>query len=208
MTFKEWSDWFEENKTQDDVKGFIETLTPAISEKAVVEYLESDGRPILDRYINKAVRSHDEKQKPEIDRMISEAVETAKKDSTLSNAEKTQKRIDELEAKLKQRDTDLARRDLISKLRSKADEMHIPLDLAVDLENPNLTEEKALERMDAYQKRHKEQIDAEVNSRLVTTAHKPQSGTGNGSAVDLKKMSFEDLVAMEEKGDLNARMTQ
>ena len=206
MTFAEFKAYFDENKADDEVKKLIGTIKPELTEPIVTAFLESDaGKPIVDRYINKAVRSHDEKRQPEIDKLIADAVERAKEDGKLSATDRMQKQMDELKAELSKRDSDLARRDLISTLRTKADEMHVPLELAVDLENPNLTQSRAVERMEAYAKRHADQINEEVNKRLINTA-KPGSGTGAPPAGDIKKMSFEELVALEEKGELNAKI--
>lgn len=206
MTFADFKAYFDENKDKDEVKKL--TGKAEMTDPAVTEFLESDaGRPIIDRYINRAVRSHDEKRQPEIDRLIADAVEKAKKEGTMSAEDKVQKQLEELRGEIKKRDADLARRDMVTRLRAKAEEMHVPLDIAVDLDNPALTEEKAVERMTAYATRHKEQIAEEVNRRLGQTP-KPGTGTAPEGKADVKKMSFEELVRLEEAGELNDRIAQ
>jgi hypothetical protein len=205
MTIEEFKEFLEANRDKDEVKALIQ---PDLTAETVSAFLESDkGRPIVDRYINAAVKSHDEKRKPEVDRLVTEAVEKARKESTMSVEQQLQQQMSELKNQIAQRDADLARRDMVSKLRVKADEMHVPLDLAVDLDNPNLTEERAIARMEAYAKTHAETISAEVNKRL-TNGHKPGSGDSPEPGPDLRKLSFDEIVALEEKGELNARIAK
>lgn len=210
MTVEEIKKYLAEHKSDDGVKALLAELTPGPTADQVEKFLDSDEgfnslRSRFDRYAQKAITTHDEKRKAEIERQIEEAVAKAKKESTLSVEEQMKAEMAELRTELKRRDTDLARRDLISKLRDEAEKLHVPLDIAVDLDNPNLTEERAMERMQAYAKRHADEISTEVNQRLVGTP-KPGSGNAPKPVGDLRKLSVEEAIALEEKGELNARL--
>lgn len=212
MTVKEIRDYLVEHSRDGEIVAMLKEFAPALSADQVERYLDSDEgfsamRPRFDRYAQKAITTHDEKRKPEIDRAIQEAIDKAKNEGSMSAQERIQAQMTELQNQIKQRDADLARRDMIGRLRAKAGEMNVPLDIAVDLDNPALTEERAIERMTAYARVHADQISAEVNKRLVSDTHKP--GTGNGAKPDMRnisKLSFDELVKLEESGELNARI--
>jgi hypothetical protein len=200
ITIDEFKEYFEANKGKDDIRAIV-GAAPDLTDETVTAYLESDkGRPIVDRYVNKAVRSHDEKLKPEIDRMVKDAAEKAKRESAMTVEDKLQQQMAELQEQIKQRDADLARRDLVSKLHSKAAEMGVPLEIAVDLDNPNLTEDRAMVRMEMYAKQHAAKVSEGVNARLVT-GHKPGSGDAPAStsgAFDPNDFSEANLLKVQE----------
>jgi len=210
MTLAEIKAWMKDNTDAAEVKTYIGELAADVplSGERVVSFLETDdgfkaAKPLFDRYANKAIQTHDEKRAPEIVKQIEQAKAEAKKETEMSFEERTAQSIAELKKQIEDRDAAIARSALIDEIRGIAAEKNVPLELAVDLTNPALTKENATARIELYAKANAAQIQDEVNKRLLT-GHKPGSpGTEKPGAADIRKLSFEELVQKEEKGELN-----
>lgn len=172
----------------DDVIAAMEGYTEPLTGEQVLSFIDSDDgfnavRSRFDRYAQKAIQTHDEKREADIEKRIKDATEKAKKESEMSAEERIKADLDSLKAQIAERDQALARRDLVSQIRQEAEKRGVPVELAVDLDNPQLTLEKAVSRLEAYAEVNKGQIEAEVNKRL-TSSYKPGSGNdADGEAV-------------------------
>jgi hypothetical protein len=210
MTMEDFRDFWEKNGKKAEVQDIIGTKE--LTSEEVTDYLETaDGKRIVDRYINRAIISHDEKQKPEIEKRIADAVadaaEKAKKEGAMSTEDRLQSQISQLQEQIAAREADLKRRDLERTLRDKAGELQVPFDLVIDLTNPNLTEDAGVQRLQAYAERHAGEIDQEVNKRLATNGVKPRTGTGPEPTVDLGNLSIDQAIQLEEAGELDAKIS-
>ena len=168
------------NAKDEKVVALLKELAPALNAERVAAYLDSDEgfsalRSRFDRYATKAIQTHDEKREVEIQRRIDEAVTEASKTAKLTGAEQVRAELDALKAQIAERDAAIARRDLVSVIRTEAGKRSLPVDLIIDFDNPNLTEAKAIERMEAYEKTHAAEIQAGVTERLGAS-YKPGTG--------------------------------
>ena len=188
MTFEEFKEFFEANKTKDEVQKLV-GAAGELTEASVTEYLESDrGRPIVDRYVNKAVRSHDEKRAPEIEKQIEEARSAGKaegeKAGSMSAEEKLMERITAMEQTIHDREATIQRNERDQEIRKIAAEYKTPAVLLDTLlENPSATVDGARARFEAYAESHKEEVNNDVNQRLQS-AYKPGSGRSPEPAGD------------------------
>lgn len=164
----------------EDVIAAMEGYTEPLTGEQVLGFIDSDDgfnavRSRFDRYAQKAIQTHDEKREADIEKRIKDATDKAKQESEMSAEERIKADLDGLKAQIAERDQALARRDLVSQIRQEAEKRGVPVELAVDLDNPQLTIEKAVTRLEAYAEANKGQIEAEVNKRLISS-HKPGSG--------------------------------
>lgn len=199
ITFEEFKQFFDANKAKDEVKALVGQPAEMTAE-SVQAFLDSDkGRPVVDRYVNRAILSHDEKRAPEIQKQIDEAREAGKaegaKAGTMSAEERLTAKIAEMEKSIKDRDAAIARKDRDEKIRAIAAEKKAPSWLTdAVIENPSATIETATARFDAFAKAHKEEIEAEVNQRLSTNGHKPGGGRSPDDGGDKSMAGLSDEI--------------
>lgn len=199
MDIEEVREWLSENPSEAEK---LIALTP----DKVNEYLDSDEgfaamRSRFDRYATKAIQTHDEKKESEISKRIEDAVNDATKKGKLSATEQVQSELEALRNQIDERDRAIERRDREGRIRTEAQKRNVPVDLVVDFDNPNLTEEKAIERMEAYAKLHADEIQAQVTQRLGAT-HKPGSGTEEKTVLNDMPEEFTEALARFENVDL------
>ena len=214
MTIAEIKAYLSENEADENVKALLSEFAPAreLTGDYVVSYLETDdgfrvAKPLFDRYAGKAIQTHDEKRAPEVQRMVEEATAKAKRESEMTAQERTEKAIADLNAKIAASEQALYREKMLSEIRAEAESKGVPVDLAVDLTNPSMTLDYAKQRIDNFVKAKEAEIASGINDRLKG-AHRPGSGNEPAGAIDVKKLSFEEMVAREEKGELNDLLTQ
>ena len=214
MTITEIRAYLSENKADENVKALLSEFAPAreLTGDSVVSYLETDegfrtAKPLFDRYAGKAIQTHDEKRAPDIQKLVEEAASKARKESEMTAQERTDQAIADLKAQIAASNAALDREKMLSEIRAVAESKGVPVDLAVDLTNPSMTLDYAKQRIDNFVKAKEAEVSAGINDRLKG-AHKPGSGTEPAGVIDLKKLSFEEMVAREEKGELNDLLTQ
>lgn len=200
MEIEEVREWLSENKGQPEVSKLFGELAPLNAER-VSEYLDSDEgfaalRSRFDRYANKAIQTHDEKRESEIEKRIEDAVNDATKKSKMSATEQVQAEVEALKQQIADRDAAIQRRDLVGKIREEATKRNVPADLVIDFDNPNLTEEKAVERMEAYAKMHADEIQTQVTQRLGAS-YKPGSGADKKESVPTEDLPEEFTEALK-----------
>jgi len=214
MTIAEIKAYLSENEADENVKALLSEFAPAreLTGDSVVSYLETDdgfrvAKPLFDRYAGKAIQTHDEKRAPEVQRMVEEATAKAKRESEMTAQERTEKAIADLNAKIAASEQALYREKMISEIRAEAESMGVPVEIAVDLTHPTLTLDYARQRIETFAKAREAEVSAGINDRLKG-AYKPGSGVDKTTAPDIRKMSMEELIAKEEKGELNELLTK
>jgi len=183
MTVEEIKTFLSEHQDEEGVKELVASMQPKLSAERVNELLSDSEtfklfEPHITRAIDKAIKTHDEKRAPDIQKRIEEAKELASKEAKMTEEERAQVENQKTAKELAELKSQLARRDMISELHKEAAKRNVPLELAVDLDNPSLTLDRAIERMDAYAEKNKAVIEKEINEHLTRNAHKPGSGSG------------------------------
>ena len=214
MTIAEIKAYLSENEADENVKALLSEFAPAteLTGEKVVQFLETDdgfrvAKPLFDRYAGKAIQTHDERRAPEVQRMVEEATAKAKRESEMTAQERTEKAIADLNAKIAASEQALYREKMISEIRAEAESMGVPVEIAVDLTHPTLTLDYARQRIETFAKAREAEVSAGINDRLKG-AYKPGSGVDKTTAPDIRKMSMEELIAKEEKGELNELLTK
>lgn len=161
------------------------------------KWLESDeGRawlqPTLDRTVAKALKTHDEKQAPEIERRIKEAEEAALKKGSMSEAERMNATIAELQKKFEQAESKAAKQERDTALLSYATQTGVPTKLIADLlANPGATLDSGKASIDAIAEGLEEIRKQTANAQVVNGSHKPGSGgTGEKEEMDYSNLDW------------------
>ena len=151
------------------------------------QWLESDEgkawlQPTLDRTVAKALKTHDEKRAPEIERMLEEAKSKAAQEANMTAEERWQAKANETAQKLDTLERQLAKERRDSTFLKYAESKKLPAEY-VDtiLGNPVYDEEAGKEAIDRIAARYEADVTTKVNEAIVSQSHKPGSGsTGDG----------------------------
>lgn len=194
--------FLEKNKDTDAVKSLVASYA-VITPEAVAKLVDSEEgfkvlRPHFDRYAEKAIKSHDEKKRAEIDEEINKRVTELGKKEKMTVADE----VAEIKKRLDAKDGELARERVLRQLESEAASRGLVLKDELDIDNPKLTLDGGIERLDARVKRYAEVQNKKANE-LLAGGFKPGGGTGNEPKVDVSKMGtkerFEHFKAEAEK---------
>jgi D-ribose pyranose/furanose isomerase RbsD len=203
--------FLEKNKDTEEVKALMASYA-AITEERLGEFLKvkenfESVRSHFDRYAEKAVKTHDEKKRAEIDEEISKKVAELGKKEKMTVADE----VAEIKKRLDSKDGELARERVLRQLEAEAASRKLVLKDELDIDNPKLTLESGIERLDARVKRYAE-VESKKANELLAGGFKPGSGNNGGggeSKVDVSKMDSKQRMAYEiaeaEKRDAATR---
>jgi len=197
--------FFEKNKDSEEVKGLIASFA-IITPEAIGKYIESEEgfkilRPHFDRYAEKAIKTHDEKKRAEIDEEISKKVAELGKKKDLTVAEE----VAEIRKTLAASASELARERILRQLEAEAASRKLVLKDELDIDNPKLTLESGIERLDARVKRYAEVTNAKANE-LLAGGFKPGGGAGGDKKGPMTfsqyaKLPQAERIKMVENGE-------
>ena len=212
--------WLKENKEQEEVKHFLSDLTAGagepgeISAERINEFLSTeDGQkliqPLIDKRVTEAVKKRDKyhEDKFEADLKQRLAAEVLKLNP---QEEPWQKEIRELREENEREKRERAKDNLKRQMVEEAAKLGID-PFFVDDYVPGSLEQGQL-YLQKLQKWSKSIEDKTANS-LLSGGYKPGTGNapannGGKSIKDLSKLSFSDLVALEESGELDKITTK
>jgi hypothetical protein len=141
-----------------------------------------------------------------LNRKITELQTVAK---TKDEQKKTvEDRLRDLEEQNNSKQRELEHEKLIRQLQAEAASRGLKLEDEIDVDNPNLTLEKAVEFLDKRQAIYAERDKRIANDVVAGNSPKPGSGIQNGRPVDLKKLSTAELMKLEMEGKLNELITR
>lgn len=207
ITIDDVKQFFKDNADNPDLQVFVKELVPEkpLTTDLVQQYLSTaEGKaliqPLMDKRVTDALETFKKKTfESEVNARV--AAEMLKR-----NPEETQeqKRIRELEESMKRSAEERAIEKLQGQIKDLAFKEQVPPDFIADI--PFSSPEQAA----LYIRRFKQQIEdaktAKVNE-LIASGFKP--GTGNqqpsSGKKDLSKLTFEEMVALEESGELDKR---
>lgn len=210
-TLEDVKKFIEDNKDVPEVAAFITSISidKPLDTSVVKGYLETvEGKqllqPILDSFATRAIQTHDEKKRKEIEAEVARKVneklmELNKEDTPEQKMLKDQAlRMRELEEKY-ENDKKLA------KINEIAYKMGID---PTFVEGINF---ESAEHFGLYANRFQEYIKKEkekaLNEFTVQNSHKPGKGQEKENKVDLSKMSQADIIRMEMSGELDNAIT-
>lgn len=153
------------------------------SAESAKQWLDSDEgkawfQSTLDRTIAKALKTHDEKRAPEIEKRVEAEREKARQEANMSAEEKMKAQIDEIQSKLSSAEQKAAKNERDSTLLKYAVEKKVSDRLIADiLANPGATVETGKASIDAIAEGLEEIRKQTVNEALVNGSHKPGSGS-------------------------------
>jgi hypothetical protein len=154
-------------------------------------------QPQLDRTIAKALKTHDEKRAPEIEKAISAAREDGRKEGSMTEAEKRDADVRRLQEELSGLKGELSRKDRDAQLLQYAEEMKVPRKAIADvLANPAATVESGRASIDGIAETLEQIRKDAANQTLINDSHKPGSGSpgenNNALPFDPNDMSAEN----------------
>lgn len=207
MTLQDVKAFLDENAKEPEVAEFVKGL-PVVSPDIVSGYLQTgEGKaliqPLLDQRVTDAIKTHDEKSKAKIEAAVKAGI--AAEMLRLSPQETpAEKRLREVEDKLRLRDEEMERERINGKIRELAHKEGIRPEF---LEHLNFT---TVESAESYFKAHKAEAEAIKTSLAKEFAGgmpKPGMGAPKGRRPDLAAMSQDDLIRLEMDGALDEAMT-
>jgi len=207
ITFDDVKQFFKENAENPDFQVLLKEIVPEkpLTTDLVQQYLgTAEGKnliqPLMDKRVTDALDTFKKKTfESEVNARV--AAEMLKR-----NPEETpeQKRIRELEESMRRSAEERALEKLQGQIKDLAFKEQVPPDFISDI--PFSSPEQAA----LYIRRFKQQLEdaktAKVNE-LISSGFKPGAGNQQGSSgkKDLSKLSFEEMVALEESGELDKR---
>jgi hypothetical protein len=203
MTIAEVKDFITKENDTKEVREMIQSVA-VITPEAFGKFLESDDgfkvvRPHFDRYAERAIKTHDEKKREEIEAEISKRAAELGRKEKLTVAEE----VSEIKKRLDAKDSELARERTLRQLEAEAAKRKLVLKDEIDIDNPKLTLERGIELLDARQRGYEER-ETRIKNELLSSGFKPGAGAGNGKPkADASKLSFAEMVKLEEEGKLN-----
>jgi hypothetical protein len=199
--------FFEKNRDTEEVKGLVASYA-VITPEAVAKLVETEEgfkvlRPHFDRYAEKAIKTHDEKKRAEIDDEINKKVAELGKKEKMTVADE----VAEIKKRLDAKDNELARERILRQLESEAASRGLVLKDELDIDNPKLTLDGGIERLDARVKRYAEVQNKKANE-LLSGGFKPGAGSGSErkgalTAKDYAALPFAERIKMVESGEVD-----
>lgn len=203
------------NREVEEVLALVKEFAPEpepveITSEQVQEFLQTESgqallQPMMDSRVTDAIKTY---KSGHFDKEVRAAVAAEMlKINPVETPE--QRRIRELEEKDAQRDAEMAERDLQGNIEKMAFKSGIDPEYIEGL-HFNSIEEFAL-----YAKRFNEKLEAvktAAANELLASGYQPGSGDGAGNAnpqkVELAKLTPEEMVRLEESGELDAILSQ
>lgn len=214
MDFDTVKDFIVKNKDSEQVLELLKDILPApsITAEQVQEFLLTDeGRKIVrthpeaDTRVSEAIKKHDEKMKPVIESEVKRLV--ASEMLKLNPEESPEmKRIREAEAKWEASEKARAKEKLERQLIDEA--VKKSLDISPLLNSGYLPEslEQGLLVVNTLESLIKAR-EEKVRNDVLTSGQRPGSGQARKDKPDISKLTAEELVQLELKGELNALLT-
>ena len=179
ITIEQIKAFVEVNKERADVAEYLSTLVTEkpLNVETVNGYLGTvEGKnllqPMLDRYANQAIKTHDEKQKPVVEATIKAKVnEELIKLNPTESAE--QRQIRELNQRQAEMQAQWEKEKLENAIAMEAAKSNIPLELAQGIPYPSIEHFKNVSII--WEKVKAQEVDKLVNERLAST---PKPGAG------------------------------
>jgi len=187
----------------DEVTIEEEGTAPTDPAEVAKTWLESDEgkawlQPTLDRTVAKALKTHDEKQAPEIEKRIEAEREKARKEGSMSTEERLQEQIKDLQQKFSDAESKAERQTRNAELLKYATENKVPAKmLSAILANPGALDDcKA--SIDAIAEGLEETRKAGANETLVNDSHKPGSGDSGDSTANIEGLDWNNPADREK----------
>lgn len=172
----------------EEEQGSGEGMNPA---EVAQQWLDTDEgkawfQSTLDRTIAKALKTHDEKRAPEIEKAISAARDEGRKEGTMSEAEKRDADLKKLQEELSGLKGELSKKERDAQLLQYAESKKVPMRAIADvLANPSATVDSGKASIDGIAETLEEVRTQTANERLVSESHKPGSGSSGDSETGL-----------------------
>ena len=210
LTMVEVREWLTENKENDEVTGFLREISPTqeigLNAETVKPWLDTvEGKaliqPTIDQRINSAVKSFREGNY-EQDLKARVAARLVELNPTETPEQKQIREIrEELEGEKTARQKDKLKREIVEEAQKMTlDAFFIDDYLPGSVDEGKLYLQKIKARDEAL-------INKTRNELLATEGFKPGSGKGPAESVDLANMTPAQLIAAEEKGELDAMIS-
>ncbi len=210
ITVEAVKEWMTTNKEDEGVITFLAEITPeapSITSENVLPFLETtEGKalvePLIDKRVTRAVQTHDAKTQEANEAKVRGMIAA---EMLKINPEETpeQKQIrelrEEMDAVRSTSKKDTLMRQVVETVASK----ELPSWLADIIVNPVDTPEEgqlAAEKLRGFLSER----ETETTNKLMAGGFKPGgSGTGDKNKIDVSKLSVEEVIRMEEAGELD-----
>jgi hypothetical protein len=196
-----------EHEKEPEVAEFVKGMA-VISPEVVSGYLQTgEGKaliqPMLDQRVTDAIKTHDEKSKAKVEAAVKAGIAA---EMLRLNPQETpaEKRLREVEDKLRLRDEEMERERINGKIRELAHKEGIRPEF---LEHLNFSTVEGAESYFKVYKAETESIKASTANELARGMPKPGMGSGGKKKPDIASMSQADLIKMEMAGALDEAMT-
>ncbi len=210
LTIELVREWLTENKDTEEVKGFFAEIipeAPSITAENVLPFLDTpEGKaliePRIDQRVTSAVQTHDVKTQEANDTKVKTAIAAEK--LKLNPAETVeQKQIRELQEQVSavttKSERDMLTRKVVEIVAAKGLDTRCA-DMILDPISTPEQGEVAAETLRTIFSEH----DTETTNKLMSNGFKPGAGDDKKDKVDLSSLSWEETLAMETEGTLNA----
>lgn len=205
MTVAEIKAYLKENAGQEEVKAFLAEFDKPITAEAVGKWLDTeDGKkltqPLMDKRVTEALKTYREGHyDAEVKKAVADEIQRLNPKETPE-----QKQIRELVEKDRLRDAAFAKERLDrTVLEVLASEGLAPW--YVDILPGNTIEEK--KTAIAKIKAEASERETKIRNEILTGGFRPGSGNGgagSGTKPDISKLTLEQAIELETRGELNA----
>jgi hypothetical protein len=205
MTVAEIKAFLKENAGQEEVKAFLAEFDKPLTAESVGKWIDTDEgkklvQPLMDKRVTEALKTYREGHyDAEVKKAVAEELQRLNPKETPE-----QKQIRELVEKDRQRDAAFAKERLDRQvLEVLASEGLAPW--YVDVLPGNTIEEK--KTAIAKIKADRSDLEKKVRNEILAGGFRPGSGNGgagNGVKPDLAKLTLDQAIELEAKGELNA----